>query len=83
MVYDNALKQCLGLVNPELARNEEERNSVAKKVFVFCLKGLSGEMETNHLRIFWPEHRPSGAVEVLVGVDKKCMVLRTIREVVQ
>ena len=43
VVYDTALKQCLGLVTPELARNEEERNSLAKKVVVFGLKGLSGK----------------------------------------
>ena len=42
VVYDNALKQCLGLVTPEPARNEEERNSLAKKVIVFGLKGSLG-----------------------------------------
>jgi len=42
VAYEKGLKQCFGLVTPELARNEEEANTLAKKV-VFALRGLSGK----------------------------------------
>lgn len=43
VAYEKGLKLCLGLVTPELARNEEEANTLAKKVVVFALRGLAGK----------------------------------------
>ena len=43
VAYEKGLKQCLGFITPDLARNDEEKNTLAKKVVVFALRGLAGK----------------------------------------